>query len=41
VDIEVDILYVKRITIEDLVSYIYIVRVDYNVDSSFDITEFL
>jgi hypothetical protein len=41
VDIEVDILYVKRIAIEDLVSYIYIVRVDYNVDSSFDITEFL
>jgi hypothetical protein len=28
VDVEVDSLYVKRINIEDLVGYVYIVRVD-------------
>jgi hypothetical protein len=30
VDVEVDSLYVKRIAIEDLVDYVYIVRVDNN-----------
>jgi hypothetical protein len=29
VDVEVDSLHVKRIAIEDLVGYVYIVRVDY------------
>jgi hypothetical protein len=28
VDVEVDNLHIKRITIEDLVGYVYIVRVD-------------
>jgi hypothetical protein len=30
VDVEVDSLYVKRIAIEDIVGYVYIVRVDYD-----------
>jgi hypothetical protein len=32
VDAEVDSLHVKRIGIEDLVGYVYIVRVDYAID---------
>jgi hypothetical protein len=35
VDIEVDSLHIKRIAIDNLVSYVYIVRVDKNCFSSF------